>query len=111
MEQQTTQNPLLELANAIGDIDFAMDELEQLERDILVARSKLTEAKHVAQKVFGPACIEAHHLGHEIPYAYQRCNTLIRFDEESHEVELERLKIGTAYDLKYLLEIAQEASS
>lgn len=111
MEQQTTQNPLLELAYAIGEIDQVMEELERLERDVVAARSRLTKTKSVAQKAFGPACTEAHHLGHEIPYAYQRGDTLIRFDEESHEVELERLKIGTDYELKYLLEKEREASS
>jgi len=110
MEQQCELNPLSELAQAIREIDFKMDEIERLEKMLSAERMKLVAAKDIARKTYGPACTEAQNLGCEIPSSYHFGDTLIRFDDESHEVNVERTKIGSTFELTRLVEKTPEAS-
>lgn len=113
MKQQQPQNPLSEIIDAIYEIDRSMQHLEFLENDLVMAKSRLTDAKKVLQQTFIPACIEAQHIQSEfeIPRNYQQGNTLIRIDETTQEVHVERLQLGNTYVLKRLLENKQEVSS
>lgn len=112
MEQPNTQHPLLELAAAISELSAAMDDIDRYEQAVKTAQDKLEAAMALTKQAFGPAYAEAMKLGHVIPHTYQHCDTLIRIHAETHNINVERITVGCAYDLKYLVvEATKEASS
>ncbi len=108
MQEQLNNDPLNMLARAIRRIDDAMDRLEDAEKERQTALRAVEEAKETARNAFFPACEAARLLEKEVPMAYQYAKTVIRFNDEDGSVSVERMSLGSTFELERWSEQAKE---
>lgn len=109
MENKATKSPLVQLADAIRRVDDAADALDYAEQSRNEALQRLNTAKTAASAAFSPAIEEAERLGKQVPAVYHYANSVVRFDEEGG-LTVERVHVGSTFELERWSEEAKEAS-